>query len=279
MPYRRLPNTDTARLNALKTAVGMSMKVSHFNLAFSHQTLLRAKSFLPVFDQSINRYKEALKNQTAVGRKYRAQQKKAKLYISHFMQVMNMMIARKELKENYRRYFSLDVTNRNVPDLSTDTDILTWGQRIIEGEQNRQKEGAPMITNPSAAVVRVHFENFKQQYHIHKDLKKIQAQVLAKVAEKRKDADDIILNIWNETEKYFCEFPDEEKRKQAAEYGVVYFFRPSEKKIKKELKKIKTDPVSSIFIPNTEVALQLIKSGESLEDQLFLSPVEQVAKN
>jgi hypothetical protein len=50
-----------------------------------------------------------------------------------------------------------------------------------------------------------------------------------KVAEERKTADKLILNIWNEVEACFADLEPEKKRKKAAEYGVVYIYRPSEK--------------------------------------------------
>ena len=46
----------------------------------------------------------------------------------------------------------------------------------------------------------------------------------------RKEADGIVLNIWNEVEKTFSDLPDEEKRYRAQEYGLSYVFRKSELK-------------------------------------------------
>jgi hypothetical protein len=57
----------------------------------------------------------------------------------------------------------------------------------------------------------------------------------------RAEADEIILDIWNEVEEYFAGYPEDIKRERAAEYGVVYVFRPMEKQRSKTLLGKKVD--------------------------------------
>ena len=47
MPYRRLPNTDAARVRALQAAIDKGSSVSMNECAISPALLLRAKFFLP----------------------------------------------------------------------------------------------------------------------------------------------------------------------------------------------------------------------------------------
>ena len=50
------------------------------------------------------------------------------------------------------------------------------------------------------------------------------------VAQYRNDADALILEVWNEVERYFEGVKDEEeKRYMCEEYGLVYVFRRGEK--------------------------------------------------
>ena len=63
MPYRRLPNTDSARLRALKKAVEMSKDIPPFRLAFSMKTLVKIQAFLPVFENAISHQRQTLVNQ------------------------------------------------------------------------------------------------------------------------------------------------------------------------------------------------------------------------
>ena len=229
MPYRRLPNTDAARVKAMKDAIQKSMTTSPFELAFSHQSLQRVKSFNPLFEQAMQRQKQAYKNQVDRGKSYNELSRKARLYMSHFLQVMSFMIQRGELPENTRKYYGLSIKTRGLPNVSTDADLLEWGQRVIDGDFERQKSGGKMITNPTAAVVRVHFEKFSQAFHMQKSLQKISTQTLSKLASMRDEGDEIILAIWNEVEATFMGLPDEEKRSLASDYGVKYVYRPHEK--------------------------------------------------
>lgn len=44
----------------------------------------------------------------------------------------------------------------------------------------------------------------------------------------RKEADDIILQIWNEVEKSHFELPEETRKIRNEEYGLIYFYRKNE---------------------------------------------------
>ncbi len=78
--------------------------------------------------------------------------------------------------------------------------------------------------------MRVNYENFKQGYEFQKRLQANSARFSAEVAQFRDEADALIVNIWNDVEKYFSGVKDEEeKRYMCEEYGLVYVFRRGEK--------------------------------------------------
>lgn len=229
MPYRRLPNTDAARIRAMKDAIHKSMKTSPFHLAFSQHALQRLKTFYPLFEQAMQRNKHAYKNQTDRSKAFIELSRKARLYLSHFLQVMGFMIQRAELPENSRKFYGLSIDSKQLPNLTTDNELLEWGQRVVDGDMERQRTGGKMITNPTAAVVRVHFEKFAEAFSLQKNLQKISNQTLSKLASMRDQADEIILMVWNEVEASYSELPDDEKRILSMEYGLKYVYRPHEK--------------------------------------------------
>ncbi|MFW5916288.1 MAG: hypothetical protein ACOCTM_02315, partial [Bacteroidota bacterium] len=89
MPYRRLPNTDKSRLRALKAAHEKGRELPPFKLAFSQETLQRLSSFLPKYEKGLTEYQNAYKMQRDNSKEYNNKLKKAKMYISHFIQVVN----------------------------------------------------------------------------------------------------------------------------------------------------------------------------------------------
>ena len=96
MPYRRLPNTDAARIRALETALNKEDFSDINNLPFSLNLRQKIEFFLPKFKTAITNSQCAREKQTVNSRKYGEYTRKAKLYISHFLQVLNFTIARGE---------------------------------------------------------------------------------------------------------------------------------------------------------------------------------------
>lgn len=227
MPYRRLPNTDQARLRALKTAIVLGQKMEAEELAFSAKSLSRLRSFYTNFETTIIHHKLARTQQEKSSNTYLETVRKARLYLSHFIQVLNFAIQRGDMKASVREFYGFN--EMKSPSLILDSEVLEWGKKIIEGEHQRINHGGNPLYNPSIAVVKVKFDQFIDAYHFQKTLQNNTARWTSKVAELRKEADEIILDIWNEVEESFGSFPDEQKREKAAEYGLIYVYRPMER--------------------------------------------------
>ena len=77
-------------------------------------------------------------------------------------------------------------------------------------------------------MVKVRFEQFIDALNYHKTLNKKTLDYAQKNNELRKEADEIILSIWNEVEERFTNLSEEIRRKECEEYGLIYFFRKGE---------------------------------------------------
>lgn len=229
MPYRRLPNTDVARLRALKQAYQKGKELPPFKLAFTQSTFSKIQAFLSNFETVIRLYKNTYKISTTKSREYPTQFKKAKLYISHFIQVMNMAVSRGEMKPGIRSFYGVEELDGKVPKMNTESEVIKWGEKIIAGETERLKKGMNPITNPTIAKVKINFEQFMEAYRSKKINQKNNYRILNDVVNLRGKADEIILNVWNEVEKYYTNLPDDEMRKKAAEYGISYVYRKNER--------------------------------------------------
>jgi hypothetical protein len=106
---------------------------------------------------------------------------------------------------------------------------MNWGRRIIEGEEFRIKKGGSPITNPTIAVVKVRFENFIEAWTYHNTLAKRTIDYTEKNQSLRKEADEIILKLWNEVENTHNSLPEEIRKNLCEEYGLVYFYRRGER--------------------------------------------------
>lgn len=102
MPYRRLPNTDQARIRALKTAVVKGDMCDVYDLPVSLKTLGEARIFLSKFETAHSYYVHCYGEQSRNSKKHQANVKTARLYISHFIQVLNLAVIRMESKNLIR---------------------------------------------------------------------------------------------------------------------------------------------------------------------------------
>jgi hypothetical protein len=139
-----------------------------------------------------------------------------------------MSILRGELLAETRAYFGLATDESTVPSLNTENELMSWGRRIIEGEEFRIKKGGSPITNPTIAVVKVRFEKFIEAWTYHNTLAKRTIDFTEKNNILRKEADEIILQIWNEVENSHNKLPEEIRKAESEEYGLVYFYRKGE---------------------------------------------------
>lgn len=236
MPYRRLPKTDQARIRALKMAVESSVENGVFTNVLSHNTYHKAKDFLQRFSSEVAVYKQCVKEQSSKrgNEKYEAALKRARMYVSHFIQVLSMSIMRGEIARPKRAYYSLPVEEDTVPNLFSEASVLEWGSKIMAGEQKRQGEGGVPIYNPTMGRVSFAYDMFKEMYDRQQALQQRTSEALRNISDMRYIADELIFEAWAEIEAAFSSLQGEARLLNCARYGVIYYDRPDRKR-KKEV--------------------------------------------
>jgi len=234
----------------MKTALEKGKEVPPHQMAYSAKTVVRLQRFLPLFEHNILLQRQAIASQNKKSKDYNEMVRKARIYLTHFLRVMNMAIFRGDLPAETRAYYGLATNESTTPSLNTDNELISWGRRIIEGEEFRIRKGGSPITNPTIAVVKVRFEKFIESWEFHKTLAKKTLDYTERTGEMRKEADDIILSIWNEVEAYYESLPEDLKKTESEEYGLIYFYR------KNELEKALTPEIQNTEI--TEVQTNVI---------------------
>lgn len=230
MPYRRLPTTDKARLRALEAALIIASDHDAGKLAFSKHTLFELKNIKSNFENHLVHHELDLKIESEKNVKYKAAFDKARLYVSHFIQVLFMNIEREELKQDILPFYDLQDTDRKVPSLASEQEVMEWGKKIIQGEQKRMQKGGSPIYNPSIALVKVKVEDFNETAVFQQNLKRNTLRSYEKLQFLRKTTNEFISKLWTEIEENLGDLPDQNRRQYAQEYGIVYVFRRNEKK-------------------------------------------------
>ena len=231
MPYRRLPNTDKARIWAMETAIEKMRGSDYYAPVISPDVMAKAERLLYQFKTANKKYLANLEKQLAFSRSdtYQNRLKTARMYVSHFIMVFNMCIKRKEFKVSDRTYYSMPEDMTDLPDLSSDVAVLKWCENVIRGERDRTGRGGIPVYNPSVAKLAVHYDLFNEQYQQHSTLKSLTDESLREVSSMRPEADAMILEMWNSIERYFSDLSGEKRLNACREYGVIYYYRKSEK--------------------------------------------------
>ena len=228
MPYRRLPNTDQARLRALQRAISQGEKQTYGDQVVLYKSVNEAANFYSVFEKQMIIYKQMLDNQVSANKQYQQVLYNARMYISHFIQVLNLAVIRGDIKREQKMMYQLDLNSHNVPDLSTESAIMNWGRNIIEGENERVRNGGFPIYNPTIGKVQVHYEVFKEYKLTQKLYQSTTNRNWEELVKLRKKADEIILDIWNQVETYYKDENPYNKLIKCEKYGLIFYYRKNE---------------------------------------------------
>lgn len=231
MPYRRLPNTDQARLRALQKAIKETDNQGYVNQVVLYKSINEARTFLAVFEKQMVLYKQMLDNQISANRQYQQIVSNVRMYISHFIQVLNLAVIRGDIKREQKTFYQLDLNSHNVPDLSTEIALMNWGRNIIEGENERVRNGGFPIYNPTIGKVQVHFEVFKEYKMTQKLYQSTTNRNWEELVKLRNRADEIILDIWNQVEEHYKNENPYSKLIHCQKYGLIYYYRKNESPI------------------------------------------------
>ena len=228
MPYRRLPNTDNARLKALETLLNNNEIYTVRNRFIEWNTINEAKRVYNKMLTANEQYK--IVKQTRIRQSKRTTQphKKALMYVSHFLQVMLLSVERGEIRKTQLPLYQLDTETKSLPKINTVSSLLMWGENIIAGEKERIKKGGRPILNPTIGMVATHFDIFKETLNAFSQIKEQEKKVANEMKQLRIDADKVILDLWNQIEKHFQNLEKSEYIETCRGFGVIYYYRKDE---------------------------------------------------
>lgn len=213
----------------MKALIEKSDLCNVHELPVSLKVLINVKNFLPKFEAAQSYYTDCYARQSKYAVKYLADTRSARLFISHFIQVLNLAIIRSEIKASCRSMYGLP-DNNSLPDLASEASLIKWGENIIEGERKRVGHGGIPIYNPSIAKVKVRYDIFRDSYKKYKEIQASTTRSLEMLAAMRPEADSLILEAWNQIENKFEKVVPNEKRIDICrEFGLVYYYRTYEK--------------------------------------------------
>jgi len=229
MPYRRLPNTDDARLKALQTAKEKADSTDPAQWAFAAETKVRLDDIYTRFSREMQERGDALAGQAEASKEEDTTMQWAEKLMSHFWQVFNLGIDRKKYKASDRAFYQAPVNNEEHPWEQSEAEIVLWGKRLIDGEAKRIAAGGAPMTNPGIAEVQTAYDAFIVEHDKQSAAKDNYDSEQEDVEDMRPEVDEFIQNdLWAEIEFSFRREEPPSLRRKAREWGVVYVSRPGE---------------------------------------------------
>jgi hypothetical protein len=219
MAYRRLPNTDNARLTALVKLNELLLTDKVIVLNKHKETIEQLKV---EFGEQIKKREKFVLKRTKLNKSKKRLLAKLKLYVSHFLQVFNFAIDRQDISKEYRVFFKLETNTGVIPPLSKESDIVKWANNIVDGEKKRVEKGVETISHPNYTRIKELKEDAEKIIDELKGLEKSFGNYQKEIEEQRNKIDAFIKQIWTEIEFQFINEPIEIKRKKATQFGVVY---------------------------------------------------------
>jgi hypothetical protein len=272
MPKRRLPRTDAERDEALRNGKNRKDAVPPPALIpYTAATIARIDIVQPEYRAQYLVVSAAKNAQTGLTASVRQAFKMAVFYEQDFIDALNKAIRREEIPASARAFYQLNVNDETLPKITTESELTTWGQNIIDGEAARIAAGGAPITFPSVAQVTAKVTAFNTQNQLQANAKYTYDVALEALAAMNPDADKLILKMWNETETAFDEGNKPSMRNKCREWGVVYVPSPGETPSPDDYSMMGTitdsatgNPINeaSVIIDDTPVLVQTDEGGK-----------------
>jgi len=224
--------------------------------AYSAETYARLMGFYPNFNTQIIEMDAAKGEQLDASFIEDGKMTLARLFISHYIQVMFFDIERGVYPNAVKGYYGLDGNQTTLPKLSTESDITTWGDNIHNGEATLVANGYIAMVNPSAAQVKAAMIDFKTSHETQSAKVEAFDEESEDVAALLSAARELVIDIWDEVEFTYRkeEFPS--LRANSRLYGVVYSSRS-----KAVVKGVVKNANTSVLLEG--VSVEVVESGES----------------
>lgn len=220
--YRRLPNSNLSRQAAIARAKLKYDSMPPTNEVLRPSTVTRLNHIASNYPSALQ---EVANANAALNSNTKAKEPLVgtlQTFVSHFIQVFNLGVARGKYPAAHRSFYHLDVESSALPDMQSEANIMLWAQRIISGDGARVTAGGAAMANPEVGEV-IDAEApavaaITQQTVLAEALDTEQEQL----EELNEEVDADIKRIWDEVESFYGNETAESKRQNAREWGVVY---------------------------------------------------------
>ncbi|MDR1762915.1 MAG: hypothetical protein LBR64_03005 [Dysgonamonadaceae bacterium] len=229
MAEKKLPETDEERLEIMENIIAQEEICLDDDKLLNDHELQMLKNFLDSFTAARQFLLQAKDDEKKAYEAYKTAFNNAKMYISHFLQVLLMSVQRKEIKpESLLSYGFTDAKEPKMPEILTRESVARWGESVINGETERISRGGFPIYNPAIAKVKVHYELFNESGFSLDIYRKNVARLQANLVESQEKADSRILEVWDRLEEKFADALPLIQAEKYKDYKIKFLYGKGE---------------------------------------------------
>ena len=229
MPVKKLPETDEKRLKVLQRALDQEEFNSPQEKILTIREFHEIRVFLLSFEGTCFVNRQATDDEKKAKKEYEQLFQKAQLYISHFIQVLQLAAIRHEIRPDSLALYGFEEGREMIlPPLLTEVDLLQWGEQLIKGEADRTYQGGVPMYNPAIAKVKVHYDLFKESIHSLKIYRQNNVRSKDAIVEFRDKANAYIEMIWSRVEKKYWDSPPDAKTDKYKNYLIDFHYQKGE---------------------------------------------------
>ena len=227
MYIKKVPETDDGKIRALRAAVDRDELNADREIILSAEEVKELRSFINSYEGDRLVLKQTIKDSAKAQIEYGELFKNTEMYVSHFIQVLQLAAIRNEIKPEVliEDYGFESGKELELPDLSTEDAIIFWGDKMIQGEAKRMSRGGYHLYNPAIAKVKVHYELFLDVVHSAKIYKQNMIRQQAILYERQKKAENMIRDIWSRVEEKYGNLPLQELSEVYQSYKISYHYQ------------------------------------------------------
>ncbi len=285
---RALPNSNIGRQSTIQVAKTKHDIVLPANDALTTPTATRLDSIFTNYNGAMTTVGTTQATQSTSAAAASTAFDKAKMFISHFIQVFFLGIDRGVYAKEQKAFYGMDVSQTALPRLVTIAEVLQWGERLKTGDPLRVTAGGAAMSNPTIAQCNTAYDDWVTKNNILNTDKEAHDTALEAVEAMNTEADHVILKVWDEVETFYNEETPSSKRANARLWGVVYVSKGPAATIKVTVKDFATDlPIAGAAVKIESVGDETITDAEGVAtittqvvgDELIVADATGYARN
>ena len=219
---RRLPNSNESIWLALYKAKYRCDNLPDYGNILTAKTTLRLQTIYTKYEVSRNELNKRLGISALATKDKDMSVYTLRLMNSHYIQVLNFMIADKIFPATYRTYYRIHINSEAIPNQRADKAVTMLSERIIDGEALMIDAGGKAIPYPELPFIQNGLDLLINKMNFQTNALYDSRETKKKLKALNPEAMGVIKKVWDEVETYFNEESKSSLRVDSRIWGLVY---------------------------------------------------------